>query len=99
MNNKMKKAFVIGAILLFGTLNFGIDFRADEKSVVHTETYKVRAGDTFWNVSCRYRDLDERNLYIMEFMDEIRELNPWLKDAHCQINPGDLITVHYVTKE
>ena len=93
---KVKKILTVlliaGSCLSFSSFNFG------EQNIC-TETYKVRAGDTFWDISCRYRDMDARNLYILEYQDELRALNSWLKDTHCQLKPDDVLTVRYVKKE
>ena len=96
MSNKLKKALAVAAILLFGALNLS-NFN-QRQDVIHVETYRVKAGDTFWNVTEYYRDLDARDLYIFDYQDEVRDLNPHLKDNNCQLQPNDLITVHYVKK-
>lgn len=96
MSNKLKKALAVAAILLFGAVNLS-NFN-QRQDVIHVETYRVKAGDTFWNVTEYYRDLDARDLYIFDYQDEVRELNPKLKDNNCQLQPNDLITVHYVKK-
>lgn len=108
LSTKLKKALVICAVMMFGfqslsqgfgDWNFGFQFPNGfgEKRVVNYETYRVRAGDTFWDISEHYRNLDDRNLYIFEYQDELRELNPFLKDRHNQLQPNDIITVRYYT--
>ena len=98
MSNKLKKALAVAAILLFGAVNLS-NFNQRHDEIIHVENYKVRAGDTFWNVTQYYRDLDARNLYIFEYQDEIRELNPHLKDKHFQLQPNDVIRIKYVTRD
>ena len=98
MSSKLKKALAVGAVILFGMATLGINFN-DEKNIVHVENYKVRNGDTFWNVTEYYRELDARNLYLLEYQDEVRELNPHLKERNYQLQPNDVITVQYVTKK
>ena len=98
MSKKLKKALTVAAIILFGVIGLSVHFPA-EKNIIHVETYKVRAGDTFWDVTEYYRELDARNLYIMEYQYEVLELNPHLKERHYQLQPNDIITVQYVTKE
>ena len=98
MSDKFKKLLTVGAILLFGTAALSVDF-TDDKNIIHVENYKVRNGDTFWNVTEYYRELDDRNLYIFEYQDEVRELNPHLKERHYQLQPDDVITVQYVQKK
>lgn len=97
MSSKLKKALAVGVILLGGIFSLSIH-NPDEKNIIHVENYKVRNGDTFWNVTEYYRELDARNLYIFEYQDEVRELNPHLRDRHYQLQPNDVITVQYVTK-
>lgn len=97
MNSKLKKALAIGAILLFGIVN--INVKHDDGNIIHVESYKVRSGDTFWDITEYYRERDSRNLYIMEYQDEVRELNPQLKERHYQLQPNDVITIQYYTKK
>ena len=88
----------VSAIIFYSFINLGVDYN-DDKDVIHVENYKVHAGDTFWNVTEYYRELDDRNLYIFEYQDEVRELNPHLKERHYQLQPDDVITVQYVQKK
>ena len=97
MSNKLKKALAVAAILLFGAVNLS-NFNQQRDEIIHVENYKVQAGDTFWDITQYYRDLDARNLYIFEYQDEIRELNPHLKDKHFQLQPNDVIQIKYVTR-
>ncbi len=97
MSNKLKKALAVAAILLFGAVNLS-NFNQQRDEIIHVENYKVRAGDTFWNISERFYQLDDRNIYILEYQDELRTLNPHLKDNHFQLQPNDFITVRYVKK-
>ena len=96
MSSKLKKALAVVAVLMFGLFSASVLDKPQDN--IHIETYKVRAGDTFWNVTEYYRNLDERDLYIFDFMDEVRELNPHLVEKNCQLQPGDMITVKYVKK-
>ena len=96
MSKKLKKALAALALVVFGAATLSINFTDTSKYEIHVEKYKVRAGDTFWDVSRYYRDLDARNLYIFEYQDELRELNAWLIDRHNQLQIGDEITVQYM---
>ena len=96
MSNKLKKAFCAAALVLFGLINVS-NFGADDPNL-HVDSYKVKSGDTFWNVTQIYRDKDARNLYIFDYQDEVRRLNPYLVDNHCQLQPGDVIKLQYAPK-
>ena len=97
MSNKLKKVLMILAIVLFGIVNLNV--KNNDGQIIHVESYKVRNGDTFWDVTEYYRELDARNLYIFEYQDEVRELNPQLKERHYQLQPNDVITIQYYTKK
>ncbi|MBQ9486628.1 MAG: LysM peptidoglycan-binding domain-containing protein [Selenomonadaceae bacterium] len=97
VNGKLKKFFAIAALVFFGAATASVQFTTDEpKYEVHVERYKVRSGDTFWDVSRYYRDLDDRNLYIFDYQDELRRLNPQLVENKNQLNVGDVIEVKYL---
>ena len=94
MSTKLKKTLTVAAIILFGVFSVS-NFETKSNDIVHVENYRVRQGDTFWTVTQYYRDLDSRDLYIFEYQDEIRELNPQLKDKNYQLQPNDFITIRY----
>ena len=97
MSKKLKKLFATAAILIFGAATLSINYTDESEMEMHVEKYKVRAGDTFWDVSRYYRDKDARNLYIFEYQDELRELNPYLVEKKNQLTVGDEITVRYMS--
>ena len=94
MSKKLKKALATFTLVAFGAVASSINFN-EPSAEIHVENYKVRAGDTLWDVARYYRDLDDRNLYIFEYMDELRENNAWLVDRHNQLQPNDLIQVQW----
>ena len=93
---KLKKFFAVATLIFFGAATASINFSDEPKYEVHVERYKVRAGDTLWDVSRYYRDLDDRNLYIFDYQDELRRLNPKLVENKNQLNVGDVIEVKYL---
>ena len=98
MSKKLKKALAVLAIVAFGVATSSINF-TEPPMEVHVESYSVREGDTFWDISRYYRDKDARNLYIFEYQDELRELNPFLVESKNQLQVGDkLNVVYYVAK-
>ena len=96
MSNKLKRALTFAAVIMFGAVNIG-NFNADSYDL-HVDSYKVKSGDTFWSVTQIYRDKDARNLYIFDYQDEVRRLNPYLVDNNCQLQPGDVIKLQYAPK-
>ena len=72
----------------------------DGDQVLVEDTHIVRHGESLWSIS---EDYMKRNTggrrYIMEFMEGIKELNPWLKANNYVIHPGDKIRVNYWIKK
>lgn len=68
---------------------------------VRVETvYTVQPGDTLWLISEEYLQKNTGGRrYIMEFMEGIKELNPWIKENNYVIHPGDKIRVNYWIKK
>ena len=100
--SKLKKVLTATAIAGFCLLNVGANLDkiqswfADDTAPLKIEKYTVHEGDTFWDVTRYYRDKDARNLYIFEYQDEVRALNPQLKETNYQLQPNDTITVQYL---
>ena len=92
------KIFQIVGVLLIAafTLGFGIgavtEYSLTTKNKVVTEVYVVKQGDTLMEICAEYRKRDCRNPYILEYLDEIRRLNPHI-DSNLQI--GDELKIQY----
>lgn len=98
MSKKLKRALIVAALILFGLCNFsnfGNSYSDDDFTF---ETYTVKPGDTFWTISHYYRDKDSRNIYIFDYQDELRRLNPQLSTNSYQLSIGDKIQVRYLSK-
>ena len=93
-NQQMKHCLICFLLLGSAWLSCGFYF-ADETELVQ-ETYTVRSGDTLRGISERYLAQNTgKNSYILEFEQEIKELNPWLQERHGQLLPGDEIIICY----
>ena len=106
MFEKLTPKKIIAAVAIAGLclLNLGaniaglIGWIERDEVQLKTEHYKVQNGDTFWDVTRYYRDKDARDLYIFEYQDEVRALNPQLQERNYQLQPNDVIKVQYVVK-
>ena len=98
INNKIFQ--IVGVVFVaafsLGFLSGAItEYSLTTKNKVVTEVYVVKQGDTFMEICAEYRKRDFRNPYILEYMDEIRKLNPQI-DSNLQI--GEKIKIQYKEK-
>ena len=88
----MKKLLLIAAVVAFGAINLSACTREPEFA---SETYTVKAGDTVWTIAEHYRNVDTRNLYLLEYKSELEADNPFIREHGGMIYPGDKILVRY----
>lgn len=98
---KFKRAIVNGvaiAALIGAAAIFTGSYDGDQQLV--EETYIVKKGDTLRTISEAYlpKNTGGRR-YILEFEQGIEELNPWIRENHYVIHPGDKIRVNYWIKK
>ena len=87
---------VVGTCLSSISADKSSNLNEGDKIIV--KNHVVKSGDTFWGITTYYRDKDARDMYLLEYQDEIRKLNPDLAANQCQVKPNDIITVQYVEK-
>ena len=98
MKNKILR---VAAVVFFAGLTLGFftgavtEYSLTTKNKVVTEVYVVKQGDTLMEICAEYRKRDCRNPYILEYLDEIRRLNPHI-DSNLQI--GDALKIQYKEK-
>ncbi len=59
------------------------------------EIYTVKSGDTLRGISERYLSQTGSHSYILEFEQQIKDLNPWLEDRKSLLQPGDQLIICY----
>ena len=68
--------------------------------VLVEDTHIVQQGDTLWSISETYMKKNTGGRrYIMEFMEGVKELNPWIEEGGYVIHPGDRVRVNYWIKK
>ncbi len=68
--------------------------------VLVEDTHIVQHGETLWSISETYLQKNTGGRrYIMEFMEGIKELNPWIKENNYTLHPGDEVRVNYWVKK
>lgn len=97
IENAIKK-FLAGTALIGAAVLLTGFYDGDQ--VLIEDTYTVKPGDTFWDISETFLEKNTGGRrYILEFQEGIKELNPWLQDTHCQIQPGDKLRINYFIKK
>ena len=93
----IKKGAAIVVLGIAAAISLGY-YDGDQQLV--EDTYTVKPGDTFWDISETFlkKNTGGRR-YILEFQEGVKELNPWLQDTHCQIQPGDKLRINYFIKK
>ena len=95
------KIFQVVGVLLIAAFTLGFiagtvtEYSLTTKNKIVSEVYVVKQGDTFMEICAEYRKRDFRNPYILEYMDEIRRLNPHI-DNNLQV--GDELKIQYKEK-
>ena len=95
INNKIFQ--IVGVVFIaaftLGFLSGAItEYSLTTKNKIVTEIYTVKQGDTLMEICAEYRKRDFRNPYILEYMDEIKKLNPQI-DSNLKV--GDEIKIQY----
>ncbi len=63
-------------------------------------TYVVQPGDTIWHIGEEHIKLNTGGRrYLPEFVEGIKELNPWVKENDYVIHAGDKIRISYWIKK
>lgn len=94
------KGLAIGGLIAVG-LELSHSYMLNQQASVVTveETYTVQPNDTFFGIVERYNEKNEVGKpYIYEYMDTIRELNPWVDERHGQLQAGDKLRIKYQKK-
>lgn len=98
----MDRLLVAAALVVMAIVYTGGRYAEESEQVLVEASYTVRPGDTLWSIA---EDFMARNTggrrYILEFEEDIVELNPWLLERHrgAELYPGDVLRVNYWVKE
>ena len=92
------KFALLFVVFLIAGIGLGISIEDSLTPETHTVStmYVVKDGDTLIDICYTYQQLDYRKPYILEYVDEIKALNPNLP-KYLQI--GDKILIHYLERD
>ena len=85
-------AVIFIAAFTLGFLSGAVTEYSLAKNKIVEEIYTVKKGDTLMDICIEYRKRDCRTPYILEYMDEIRRINP---DINSNLKVGDEIKIQY----
>ena len=74
-------------------------YTPEPNGVPVVEMYTIQPGDTLYDLCTKYRAKDCNNPYLMEYMDDVRKLNPTLQSTNNQLIPGDKLKFVYYVQE
>ena len=85
-------------VFMIAGIGFGIYTEKTLEPKTHTVStmYVVKEGDTLIDICYTYQQLDCRKPYILEYVDEIKALNPELP-KYLQV--GDKIKIRYLERD
>lgn len=82
-----------GMLAMFIAWTDGLGNEYEQHSTVHT----VQAGETFWGITEKYAQQDEKSRCLQEFQCNVKDDNPHLNLSRSYLQPGDKVTVVWYT--
>ena len=95
---KFALLFVVFVIAGIG-IGIGVEKSLEPETHTVSTMYVVKEGDTLIDICWTYQNKDCRHPYIFEYMDEVKELNPFLAERKNQLQVGDKIYIQYLERE
>ena len=92
------KIALLFLVFLIAGIGLGVYTERSLEPKTHTVStmYVVKDGDTLIDICYTYQQLDCRRPYILEYVDEIKALNP---DLPKYLQVGDKIKIQYLERE
>ena len=92
------KIALLFLVFLIAGIGLGIYTERSLEPETHTVStmYVVKDGDTLIDICYTYQQLDCRRPYILEYVDEIKALNP---DLPKYLQVGDKIKIRYLERD
>lgn len=92
---KIAAVVFIAAFMLSFLSGAITEYSLASKNKIVEEIYTVKQGDTLIDICLEYRKRDCRDPYILEYVEEIKKLNPNLNNF---LQVGDEIKIQYKEK-
>ena len=92
---KLKKTAICAALVGIAAISIGMSRPAADTNLVEI-TYTVQPGDTWWSIVERFREKDADDRYILEYKQELEQLNEGANLG--KLTPGQTLRIQYRAK-
>ena len=89
---KLRKAAICAALIGIAAISIGMSRPAPDTNLVEI-TYTVQPGDTWWSIVERFREKDADDRYILEYKQELEQLNEGADLG--KLTPGQKLRIQY----
>ena len=89
----LKKAAHIAALVGIAAISIGMASRPAPDTNLVEITYTVQPGDTWWSIVERFREKDAYDRYILEYKQELEQLNEGADLG--KLTPGQKLRIQY----
>ena len=90
--HKLRKAAICAALVGIAAISIGMSRPAADTNLVEI-TYTVQPGDTWWSIVERFREKDADDRYILEYKQELEQLNEGANLGN--LTPGQTLRIQY----
>ena len=92
----LQKAAICAALVGIAAISIGMASRPAEDVQQVEITYTVQPGDTWWSIVERFREKDADDRYILEYKQELEQLNEGANLG--KLTPGQTLRIQYRAK-
>ena len=89
----LKKAAHIAALVGIAAISIGLTSRPAADTHQVETVYTVQPGDTWWSIVEHFRDLDAEDRYVLEYKQELDQLNEGVDLGN--LTPGQTLRIQY----
>ena len=88
----LKKAAICAALIGIAAISIGMSHPEADTHLIEV-TYTVQPGDTWWSIVERFREMDADDRYILEYKQELEQLNEGVNLG--KLTPGQKLRIQY----
>ena len=92
----LKKTAICAALVGIAAISIGMTSRPEADTHLVETVYTVQPGDTWWGIVEYFRDLDAEDRYVLEYKQEMEQLNEGIDTGN--LTPGQKLRIQYRAK-